>query len=262
MKNKLTHLFETKKDKLLSIYFSSGFPTLESTTTIIETLGENNVDFIEVGIPFSDPLADGPTIQESSKIALDNGMSLKLLFEQLYTIKETNKTPLVMMGYWNSILQFGVENFLKACVKANISGAILPDLPLEIYERKYQILFEKYQIPMVFLITPQTSEKRIRKIDKLSNAFIYAVSSSSTTGNKTGIEGAKNYLQRIQNYKLTSPIITGFNIKNKEDFQFACQFTNGVVIGSAFIKTIGKEGNLNKNITNFLSEFELKPRNL
>lgn len=262
MKNKLKQLFETKKDNLLSIYFSSGFPTLESTTTIIETLGENHVDFMEVGIPFSDPLADGPTIQESSKIALDNGMNLKLLFNQLYNIKESNTKPLIMMGYWNSVLQFGVENFLKACVKTNISGAILPDLPLEIYERKYQALFESYNIPMVFLITPHTSEERIRKIDQLSNAFIYAVSSSSTTGNKTGIEGAKEYLQRIKNYQLKSPIITGFNIKNKEDYQFACQFTNGVVIGSAFIKAISKEGDLKKNILDFLSEFELKPRNL
>ena len=262
MKNNLKNLFETKKENLLSIYFSAGFPELESTTKIISNLSNSGVDFIEVGIPFSDPLADGPTIQKSSSIALENGMNLKLLFEQLYTIKESNQTPLIMMGYWNSVLQFGVENFLKACVKANISGAILPDLPLEIYERKYQTLFESYNIPMVFLITPQTSEERIRKIDKISKAFIYAVSSSSTTGNKTGIEGAKDYLIRIKNYGLTSPIITGFNIKNKKDYQFSCQFTQGVVIGSAFIKAIQQSGNLDKNIVDFISEFDIKPRNL
>ena len=262
MKNNLKNLFETKKKNLLSIYFSAGFPELESTTKIISSLSNSGVDFIEVGIPFSDPLADGPTIQKSSSIALENGMNLKLLFEQLYTIKESNQKPLIMMGYWNSVLQFGVENFLKACVKANISGAILPDLPLEIYERKYQTLFESYNIPMVFLITPQTSEERIRKIDKLSKAFIYAVSSSSTTGNKTGIEGAKNYLIRIKGYGLTNPIITGFNIKNKEDYQFACQFTQGVVIGSAFIKAIQQNGSLEKNIVDFVSEFDIKPRNL
>jgi len=260
MKNKLTQLFETKKENLLSIYFSAGFPTLNATETIINSLTNKGVDFIEVGIPFSDPLADGPTIQKSNLIALENGMNLKLLFEQLYTIKETNTTPLIIMGYWNSVLQFGVENFLKACVKAEISAAILPDLPLEIYERNYQYLFEKYKILMVFLITPQTSEERILKIDTLSNAFIYAVSSSSTTGNKTGIESAKDYLLRLKNYQLKSPIITGFNIKNKEDYQFACQFTNGVVIGSAFINAIQKNGSLKKNIIDFISELELKPR--
>ncbi|PHS61382.1 MAG: tryptophan synthase subunit alpha [Flavobacterium sp.] len=262
MKNKLNQLFESKKENLLSIYFSAGFPELESTKKIISTLSTSGVDFIEVGIPFSDPLADGPTIQKSSSIALENGMSLKLLFEQLYTIKETNTTPLIMMGYWNSVLQFGVENFLKTCVKAKISGAILPDLPLEIYEQKYQTLFESYNIPMVFLITSQTSEERIRKIDKFSKAFIYAVSSSSTTGNKTGIEGAKSYLQRIKSYQLKNPIITGFNIKNKADYQFACQFTQGVVIGSAFIKAIQQKGSLEKNIVDFISEFDIKPRNL
>ncbi len=262
MKNNLKQLFETKKENLLSIYFSSGFPNLEDTTTIIETLSETGVDFIEVGIPFSDPLADGPTIQKSSMIALENGMNLKLLFEQLFSISDSNKTPLIMMGYWNSVLQYGVENFLKSCVKANISGAILPDLPLEIYQSKYKSLFEKYQIPMVFLITPQTSEERIREIDKLSNAFIYAVSSSSTTGNKTGIESAESYLIRIKSYQLNNSIITGFNIKNRADYQFACQFTNGVVIGSAFINAIQKNGSLKENIIDFISEFGLKPRNL
>ena len=256
MKNNLKNLFETKKDNLLSIYFSAGFPELESTTKVISNLSNSGVDFIEVGIPFSDPLADGPTIQKSSSIALENGMNLKLLFEQLYTIKESNQTPLIMMGYWNSILQFGVERFLILCKNVGIAGAILPDLPLKVYEREYKALFEKYKIPLIFLISPQTSEERIKKIDQLSKGFIYAVSSSSTTGNKNGIESAKPYLKRIQSYQLKNPIVTGFNIKTKEDIQFATQFTKGVVIGSAFIKALKKEKPLEENISVFMSELK------
>lgn len=255
MKNSLKHLFETKKENLLSIYFSAGYPVLNSTTTIINQLGKSGVDFIEVGIPFSDPLADGPIIQKSGSIALKNGMNLNLLFEQLESIKDTNTTPLIMMGYWNSILQYGVRNFLESCQKVGVSGAILPDLPMEIYVKNYKKNFEKYDIPMVFLITPQTSEERIRQLDNISNSFIYAVSSSSTTGKKTGIEGSKEYLERIKNYQLKSPLITGFNIKNKTDFQFACKFTQGVVIGSAFIQSIKSETTLEKNIAEFVSEF-------
>ncbi|MFT5250107.1 MAG: tryptophan synthase alpha chain [bacterium] len=255
MKNSLKHLFETKKENLLSIYFSAGYPSLNSTTTIINQLGKSGVDFIEVGIPFSDPLADGPIIQKSGSIALKNGMNLNLLFEQLESIKDTNTTPLIMMGYWNSILQYGVRNFLESCQKVGISGAILPDLPMEIYVKNYKTNFEKHDIPMVFLITPQTSEERIKQLDNISNSFIYAVSSSSTTGKKTGIEDSKEYLERIKNYQLKSPLITGFNIKNKKDFQFACKFTQGVVIGSAFIQSIKSETTLEKNITEFVSEF-------
>ena len=255
MKNSLKHLFETKKEKLLSIYFSAGYPALNSTTTIINQLGKSGVDFIEVGIPFSDPLADGPIIQKSGTIALKNGMNLNLLFKQLESIKDTNKTPLIMMGYWNSILQYGLRNFLESCQKVGVSGAILPDLPMEIYIKNYKSLFEKYDIPMVFLITPQTSEERIRQLDNISNSFIYAVSSSSTTGKKTGIEGSKEYLDRIKNYQLKNPLITGFNIKTKSDFQFACKFTQGVVIGSAFIQSIKNETTLEKNIAEFVSEF-------
>lgn len=255
MKNSLKHLFENKKENLLSIYFSAGYPALNSTTTIINQLGKSGVDFIEVGIPYSDPLADGPIIQESGSIALKNGMNLQLLFKQLESIKDTNTTPLIMMGYWNSVLQFGVSDFLKACQRVGISGAILPDLPMDIYEKKYKTLFEEYEISLIFLITPQTSEERIRQIDTISESFIYAVSSSSTTGKKTGIEGSKEYLQRIKSYQLKSPLITGFNIKNKSDYQFACRYTQGVVIGSAFIKAIKSEATLEKNIADFVTEF-------
>ncbi|MBV1924276.1 MAG: tryptophan synthase subunit alpha [Flavobacteriaceae bacterium] len=254
--NKLREVFKINKESIVSIYFSAGYPNLNSTTKIIKNLAENGADFIEVGIPFSDPLADGPTIQESGSIALKNGMNLSLLFDQLSEIKESNSVPLIMMGYWNSILQFGVEKFLISCKNVGIAGAILPDLPLEVYERKYKDLFEKYEIPFIFLISPQTSEERIKKIDQLSNGFIYAVSSSSTTGNKNGIESAEPYLKRIQSYQLKSPLVTGFNIKTKKDVVFATQFTNGVVIGSAFINALKKNASLEENITEFMSEYK------
>jgi tryptophan synthase alpha chain len=200
--NKLKKVFNNKENSIVSIYFSAGFPNLDSTSKIIKSLTANGADFIEVGIPFSDPLADGPTIQESGSIALKNGMNLSILFDQLNEIKDFNTVPLVMMGYWNSILQFGVERFLISCKSVGIAGAILPDLPLEVYDREYKVLFEKHEIPFIFLISPQTSEERIKKIDQLSNGFIYAVSSSSTTGNKNGIESAEPYLKRIQSYQL------------------------------------------------------------
>lgn len=253
--NKLRGVFN-KKERIVSIYFSAGYPALNSTTEIIKKLAENGADFIEVGIPFSDPLADGPTIQESGSKALKNGMNLSLLFNQLKEVKDSNTTPLVMMGYWNSILQFGVEQFLISCKEIGIAGAILPDLPLEVYEREYKSLFEKYEIPFIFLISPQTSEERIRKIDQLSHGFIYAVSSSSTTGNKNGIKSAEPYLKRIQSYQLKNPLVTGFNIKTKEDIDFACQFTNGVVVGSAFINALKNNRNLEDNISVFMSEFK------
>ena len=253
--NKLKAIFN-KKNNIVSIYFSAGFPDLDSTTTIIKNLSKNGADFIEVGIPFSDPLADGPTIQESGSIALKNGMNLTILFEQLNEVKDSNTIPLVMMGYWNSILQFGVEKFLISCKNVGIAGAILPDLPLDVYERDYKTLFEKYEIPFVFLISPQTSEERIRKIDQLSNGFIYAVSSSSTTGNKVGIKSAEPYLKRIQSYQLKNPIVTGFNIKTKNDVDFASKYTQGVVIGSAFINAINKDASLEENISEFMSEFK------
>lgn len=253
--NKLKQVFKNKKANLISIYFSAGYPNLNSTTTIIKNLTKNGADFIEVGIPFSDPLADGPTIQESGSIALNNGMNLSILFDQLNEIKDTNTTPLVLMGYWNSILQFGIEAFLISCKEVGIAGAILPDLPLEVYEREFKSLFEQYEIPLIFLISPQTSEERIKKIDLLSHGFIYAVSSSSTTGNKKGIECAESYLKRIQSYQLKNPIITGFNIKTKADVDFASQFTKGVVIGSAFIKALKKEASLEENISAFMTEF-------
>jgi tryptophan synthase alpha chain len=250
--NKLQQTFRDKAGNILSIYFSAGYPNLDSTATIIKQLEAEGVDFLEVGIPFSDPLADGPTIQESGSKALENGMSLKLLMNQLKAIKDEINIPLIMMGYWNSILNYGVENFLKDCQEIGIAGTILPDLPLNAYQDKYQSLFEQYNIPMIFLVSPTTSEARIRMIDSVSKGFVYAVSSASTTGSNKGILDAEAYLAKIKSYNLTSPVMTGFNIKTKADIEFASKYTNGAIIGSAFIKAIGQPGELTDNITSFI----------
>ena len=257
MKNSLKHLFETKKEKLLSIYFSAGYPALNSTTTIINQLGKSGVDFIEVGIPFSDPLADGPIIQKSGTIALKNGMNLNLLFEQLESIKDTNKTPLIMMGYWNSILQYGLRNFLESCQKVGVSGAILPDLPMEIYIKNYKSLFEKYDIPMVFLITPQTSNERIQFIDKVSKGFIYMVSSFSITGAVNSFnENQKKYFKRINSMELKSKLLIGFGISNNKTFLDATRNSRGAIIGSAFIKFL--KNNNKENIVEFINSIRGK----
>lgn len=233
-----------KEDKkLLSIYFSAGYPNLNDTKTIIESLENSGVDMIEIGLPFSDPLADGPTIQESSQIALHNGMTTKILFQQLENIRETVKIPLLIMGYFNPILQYGVENFCKRCAEIGIDGLIIPDLPVDIYIENYKLLFEKYDLINIFLITPQTSEDRIRYIDSVSNGFIYMVSSASVTGNQ-GIfgESQTNYFERITNMKLKNPQLVGFGINDKTTFNQATKFAKGAIIGSAFIKFLKENG--------------------
>ncbi|BCY29275.1 tryptophan synthase subunit alpha [Flavobacterium okayamense] len=225
--------------KLLSIYFTAGFPNLNDTTTIIKELEKSGVDMIEIGLPFSDPLADGPTIQESSTIAIENGMTTKVLFEQLKDIRKTVQIPLIIMGYFNPMMQFGVDNFCNKCAEIGIDGLIIPDLPLEIYKSEYQSIFEKYNLKNIFLITPQTSESRIREIDELSESFIYMVSSAAVTGSQSGfgIEQTE-YFKRIHDLKLKNPQIVGFGIKDKETFNQAIEYQKGAIIGSAFINFI------------------------
>ncbi len=227
----------SENKKILSIYFSAGFPNLNDTKSLIEILSKNNVDMIEIGLPFSDPLADGPTIQASSTQALKNGMTTEILFNQLKDIRETVEIPLVIMGYFNPILQFGVENFLKKCQETGIDGLIVPDLPLEIYLAEYKQLFESYNIAMVFLITPQTSAERIRLIDENSNAFIYMVSSASVTGSKDSFDDNQlAYFERIEAMNLKNPQVIGFGISNKTTFQQAIKHQKGAIIGSSFIQ--------------------------
>ncbi|HET8753868.1 MAG TPA: tryptophan synthase subunit alpha [Salinimicrobium sp.] len=238
----LNQIFRQNK-KLLSIYFTAGFPNINDTIPIILELEKSGVDFIEIGLPFSDPLADGPTIQKSSEQALKNGMSSKILFQQLEEIKGKVSIPLIIMGYFNPILQFGVEEFCEKCQQTGIVGLIIPDLPVEEYEEHYREIFEKYRLTAIFLITSQTSEERIRFIDSVSESFIYLVSSAGVTGNTSDFgEDQKDYFRRISKMKLNSPLVAGFGIHDSESFKNATQFTKGAIIGSAFIKHLSKNG--------------------
>lgn len=248
--NSLQKLFQEKDQNLLSIYFTCGFPNLEDTTTVINNLEKSGVDFIEVGLPYSDPLADGETIQNSSQKALKNGINLDIVFEQLQKIKSTNKTPLVLMGYLNQLLKYDEDKFCQKVVDCGIDTLIIPDLPMVEYENHYQQLFDKYGINNVFLITPHTSEDRIKKIDNYTKSFIYVVASASITGAKGQISKEQiTYFEKIKAMNLKSKLIIGFGISNKETFDTACNYANGAIIGSAFIK------NLEENGVNSIAEF-------
>ncbi|XMO87196.1 tryptophan synthase subunit alpha [Algibacter sp. AS12] len=241
MKRIQTKLAEDKK--LLSIYFTAGYPNIDDTATIIENLEKNGVDMIEIGLPFSDPLADGPTIQASSTAALKNGMTTEVLFEQLKDIRKTVNIPLIIMGYFNPMFQYGVEAFCKKCQEIGIDGLIIPDLPVDVYHEEYQAIFEKYGLINVFLITPQTSDERIHYIDSISNGFIYMVSSASTTGAQSGFGSVQTeYFERIGKMSLKNPQVIGFGISNNETFTQATQYAKGAIIGSAFVKHVTNNG--------------------
>lgn len=236
-----TKLNEDKK--LLSIYFSAGFPALNDTVDIIKNLEKSGVDMIEIGLPFSDPLADGPTIQESSTKALKNGMHTALLFEQLKDIRKEVTIPLILMGYFNPMLQYGVEAFCKKCHEIGIDGFIIPDLPAQVYHEEYKSIFDRYGLLNIFLITPQTSDERIRYMDSISEGFIYMISSASTTGAQSGFGAVQqNYFKRIADLNLKNPQIVGFGISNHETFTQATTHAKGAIIGSAFIKHIEANG--------------------
>jgi len=241
--------------KLLSIYFTAGYPNLEDTVSIIQNLEQSGVDMIEIGLPFSDPLADGPTIQASSTQALKNGMTSELLFNQLEDIRKSVSIPLIIMGYFNPILQYGVEDFCKKCKNIGIDGLIIPDLPVDVYSEEYKDIFEKYGLINVFLITPQTSIERINFIDSISNGFIYMVSSASTTGTKTGFGDEQiDYFKRIAQMNLKNPQIVGFGISNNQTFSQSTAHAKGAIIGSAFIKYISN--NSIKSINEFVKNIK------
>ncbi|MGH2664343.1 tryptophan synthase subunit alpha [Flavobacterium sp.] len=242
-----------EEKKLLSLYFTAGFPNLNDTVSIIEELQENGIDMIEIGLPFSDPLADGPTIQASSTKALANGMTTKLLFEQLKDIRKTVHIPLLIMGYFNPIMQFGIEAFCKKCAEIGIDGLIIPDLPPDIYEKECKAVFEQYHLKNVFLITPQTSNERILEIDSISSSFIYMVSSASVTGSQNGFgEDQQSYFERIAGMSLKNPQIVGFGIIDKDTFNQATRYAKGAIIGSAFIKNLTENGS--KGIKSFIKK--------
>lgn len=255
MMNRIDKLFNEKSTNILSVYFTAGYPNLNDTELIIKSLVKEQVDLVEIGMPFSDPLADGPVIQKSSDIALKNGITMKRLFEQLQNIRKEIQIPLIYMGYLNNILQFGPEKFCAKCNEVGIDGVILPDLPLDVFMNDYKELFKRYALHMIFLITPQTSDERIKQLDDASGGFLYMVSSSSTTGVKEKIrKEQEEYFKRVQALNLKNPVVIGFGISNHETFKRACRYANGAIIGSAFIKALEDSGNIDESIHEFISE--------
>ncbi len=245
--NRLNKLFEQKNKPLLSIYFTAGYPHLSSTMDIAEALEKAGTDFIEIGFPYSDPLADGPVIQNSSQQALENGMTLKILFEQLKDLRKQISIPVLLMGYVNPMLQYGVEAFCKKAAELGVDGVIVPDLPMYEYEELYKDCFIQNNLSNIFLVTPQTSPERIRKIDALSNGFIYLLSSSATTGQNMNVSiEAKTYFQRVKDMKLYNPTMIGFGISDKHSFDAASQFTRGAIVGSAFVRLLGESDGMER----------------
>ena len=250
--NRINKLFKDKKNKILSIYFTAGYPNLNDTIEILKTLDECGVDLIEIGMPFSDPIADGPVIQDSSNVAIDNGMNLSILFKQLEKIRDITDIPIVLMGYVNPVYQFGYEKFIKNILECDLDGLILPDLPLDDYINEFKPVFDKENLSFIPLITPNTSEERIRQIDNNSNGFIYMVSSSSTTGKKSTFDNKQiDYFKKIRSLSLKNPTVIGFGISDKESFMQACKYSNGAIIGSKFIQSLSKS-NIKKSIRSFV----------
>ncbi len=255
--NRIDKLFQSKHQNILSVYCTAGFPQLNDTLRVLKLLQDAGADMIEIGMPYSDPLADGVVIQQSSTAALHNGMSLSALFEQLKEVRSHIHIPLILMGYLNPVLQYGFENFCRDAARIGMDGLILPDLTPEIYEAEYQPLFKKYDLKNIMLVTPRTSEERIRRIDALSSGFVYAVAASSTTGNAVNdTSKQQQYFERIKSMKLKNPFIIGFGISTHEHFANACNYAAGAITGSAFIKHISVNPDLEKSIPAFIQSIK------
>lgn len=251
--NRIKKIFKTKKENILNVYFTAGYPNLNDTGAIAEALTQQGVDIIELGMPYSDPLADGLTIQQSSMKALRNGMKLDLLFQQVAEFRSKYETPIILMGYLNQVIQYGQEKFLDKCVQFGIDGLILPDLPMDIFEEEFKSDLEKRDIAFSFLVTPQTSEERVRRADELSTGFVYVVSQSSITGKTGDISNSQqDYFDRINAMNLQSPTLIGFGIHDKATYQVACSNSNGAIIGSAFIRALDSEDELDNKISAFM----------
>lgn len=253
--SRLQNLFQQKKEgKVLNVYCTAGYPKSDSTLPVMQALQQHGADLIELGIPYSDPLADGPVIQASGSLALQNGMSIAKLFQQLEGFRATITVPVVLMGYLNPVLQYGFEQFCAEAARVGIDGLILPDLPIHEYETEYGAIIKKNGLDFIFLVTPETSDERIRKVDALSTGFIYAVSSSSTTGGDKDFLLTEGYLQKLQSMSLKNPVLVGFGIKDKASFNAACQYTDGAIIGSAYIKALDGQEDINEKTKAFLNK--------
>jgi tryptophan synthase alpha chain len=257
MKNRITDLFNSKKKDILSVFYTAGFPTLNDTIPIAISLEKAGADIIEIGIPFSDPVADGPTIQQSNKVALDNGMNVPLLIDQVRTIRKDTSLPIILMGYLNPVMQYGIERFVKDASAAGVDGLIIPDMPLYEYEEEYKILFQEANLCNTFLISPTTDEERIRKIDAASHGFIYAVSASSTTGAKNDFTADQvSYFERLKALKLNNPFLIGFGISDNTTFSKASAYGAGAIVGSAFITLLKETKDQNKDIDTFVKRLK------
>ena len=251
---RIKNLFAKKNNKVLNVYCTAGYPHLNSTLTVIKALQDNGADLIELGMPYSDPLADGPVIQASGSNALENGMTIEVLFKQLADFRKDITVPVILMGYMNPVLQYGFEKFCADAVKVGIDGLILPDLPEFEFETEYGAIIKKYGLDFIFLVTPETSEERIKKLDALSSGFLYAVSSSATTGKDKDFAAVEKYLERLQSMQLKNPVLVGFGIKDKATFESACKYANGAIIGSAYIKMLEQADNIEEVTKDFLKK--------
>lgn len=255
---RIKELFNRKQEKVLNVYCTAGFPKLNSTLEVMKALQNNGADIIELGMPYSDPLADGEVIQQSSAVALQNGMTISKLFEQLKDLRNSNSPsgvggiPVILMGYMNPVLQYGFEKFCSKAAEVGIDGLILPDLPMYEYESEYAEIIKKYGLNLIFLVTPETKDERLRQIDGLSSGFLYAVSSSSTTGKNKDISEQESYFKKLHDMNLKNPVLVGFGIKDKQTFEAACKYTNGAIIGTAYIKALANSENVNVATEKFM----------
>lgn len=253
---RIKNTFQTKSN-ILNIYVTAGFPKLNDTIEIVQELARNGVDMIEIGMPFSDPLADGPTIQNSSEIAIKNGITLDQIFNQIVEIRKTVSIPIILMGYYNQVLQYGAKTFFEKAKRVGVDGFIIPDLPLDIYQKNYKTILKDLELDMIFLITPQTTDERIRLLDEESSGFLYLVSSYAITGSQSNLQQNQlDYFKRIQNLSLKNSKLIGFGISNKESFTTACIYAEGAIIGSTFIKAIKDSNNLKESIANFIKRIK------
>lgn len=251
--SRIREIFEKKQGPILNVYCTAGYPHFDSTVEIMKALQQGGADIIELGMPYSDPLADGPVIQHSSSVALANGMTIKKLFEQLKNFRTEVSLPVVLMGYMNPVLQYGFEKFCADAAAVGVDGLILPDLPEYEFETEYGAVIKKYNLDFIFLVTPETSEERVRKLDSLSSGFLYAVSSSSTTGGENSKAASEEYLLKLKEMKLKNPVLVGFGIKDKASFDAVCRIADGAIIGTSFIKALENSTDVNAATKNFLS---------